>query len=122
MPSLLIIEDYAPLRTKLQQVFTRNGYDVSTASNGNEGLDSFRKNQADIILTDIIMPEKDGLETLMELLKEFPKAKVIAMSGGGRNMFEGYLKIAEGLGAKKIFLKPFDLDELLAATSELLEN
>ena len=122
MPSLLIIEDDFPLQKKLKQIFTSQGYEVYTANNGTEGLDAYRKNPSDVILTDIIMPEKDGLETLMELIKEFPNAKIIAMSGGGRDGYDGYLKLAEGLGAKKTFAKPFNLEELLAAASDLVEN
>jgi DNA-binding NarL/FixJ family response regulator len=80
----------------------------------------YRANPTDLIITDLIMPEKEGIETIMELKKDFPDVKIIAISGGGRSKPESYLNLAKQLGAKRVFPKPIDREELLNAIRELL--
>ena len=96
---IIIIDDDDQIREMLKQMLAREGYEILTASNGKEGIRLYRERQTDLIITDIVMPEKDGLETIMELRKDFPEVKVIAMSGGGRNGPESYLQVAKRLGA-----------------------
>jgi len=103
-------------------MFEYEGYDVTEASGGEEGIEMFHKNPADLIITDIIMPDKEGIETIMELKKDFPGVRIIAISGGGRIGAEYYLDMAEQLGAVRTFAKPVDLKELLEAVREILNQ
>ena len=120
MAKILIIEDQAEVRELLNALLSRSGHCVREARDGREGIHSFRTFPADLIITDLIMPRKEGLETIIDLRQEFPDLKIIAISGGGRDSRENYLKTAELCGASRIFHKPFDNDELLAAVDELL--
>ena len=122
MACILIIDDDDQPRHILQQVLTRAGYEVIEACDGNEGLQRFRATPADVIITDILMPEKEGLETIIDLRREFPRAKIIAMSGGGRAGNLNFLDVASRLGAQRTLEKPFDLQAMLRAVSELLQE
>jgi len=95
MARILIIDDEPQLLDMLGQTFEREGYDIVKASNGKEGIKLYRENPVDLIITDIIMPEKEGIETIFELRKDFPDLKIIAISGGGRIEPEEYLDIAK---------------------------
>jgi DNA-binding response OmpR family regulator len=119
---ILIIDDEDQARRMLHQVLERAGYEVVVAQDGNEGLERFRADPTDLIITDILMPEKEGLETIMELRREFPQAKIIAMSGGGRAGNLNFLEIAAVLGAQRTLHKPFELQEMLEAVRDLLQN
>ena len=120
MAEILIIEDQNEVRELLSTLLSRSGHRVREARDGQEGIHSFRTSRADLVITDLIMPRKEGLETIIDLRKEFPDLKIIAISGGGRAGRKDYLKTAELCGASRIFHKPFDIDELLAAVDELL--
>jgi CheY-like chemotaxis protein len=96
------------------------GYDVLEAPNGKEGIELFKEERADLIICDLIMPEKEGIETIMELRRDFPEVKIIAMSGGGRGGADQYLSSAKSLGANAALIKPFERETLLAVVSELL--
>ena len=122
MKRILIIDDDEQLLKMLGQMLDRNGYEVVKASNGNVGLKLYRENPADIIITDIVMPEKEGIGTIMELRRDFPNVKIIAISGGGRIGPDQYLPLAKGLGAKYTFEKPIGREELLNAIRKLLHN
>jgi DNA-binding response OmpR family regulator len=104
----------------LGHVLQREGYDVIDAPDGKAGIRAFREQGADLIISDIIMPEKEGLETVMELRRDFPEVKIIAISGGGHVNPDEYLHMAAKLGAQLTLTKPFERDELLAAVEELL--
>jgi CheY-like chemotaxis protein len=121
MPNILIIDDDNQFRTMLRKMVERNGYEVIEASDGKEGIKLYRKNPTDLIITDLIMPDKDGIETIQELRKDFPDVKIIAISGGGRLGPHDYLHLAKMLGAQRTLTKPIELDELLKAIEELLE-
>lgn len=84
------------------------------------GLKLFRQKGADLVITDMIMPGKGGMETILELREEWPEAKIIAISGGDSLGPQPYLEVAEGFGAVRIFSKPFDVQELLKAVKEML--
>ena len=98
MASILVIDDEPQLQNLLTQILELEGYEVIVASNGKEGIEKFRQQPTDIIITDIVMPEKEGLETIMELRNDFPEVKIIAMSGGGRVDLKEYLKMAKRFG------------------------
>jgi DNA-binding response OmpR family regulator len=120
MARILVIEDEDEVRGMLQRVLERAGYEVAVAPDGDEGIRLFRENPADLIITDMIMPKKGGMETILDLRSEYPDVKIVAMSGGGRLGPEPYLEIAEGFGAVRIFSKPFRIEELLLAIQRLL--
>ncbi len=118
---ILIIDDEVQIREMLDQMLTREGYEVASAANGKVGMRLFREDPVDLIITDIIMPEKDGIEMILELRHDFSNLKIIAISGGGRLGPDGYLEMAQKLGAHKTFFKPFNRKEILDAVEELLE-
>jgi DNA-binding NtrC family response regulator len=120
MIKILVIEDDNAFRTVLVTMLERAGYEVLQAENGNEALRHCQNSNPDLVLTDIIMPDKEGLETIQELLNLRPNMKIIAMSGGGRFGPNSYLPLAEKLGAKKTLQKPFMRDELLSSIIEVL--
>lgn len=120
MAHILIIDDEQPIRLMLRKMLESEGYVVTEASNGAEGIKRYHENPADLIITDLIMPEKEGTETIMELKKENPAVKIIAMSGGGKNKPDGYLHTAKLLGAKQTFEKPVRKNELLEAIRQLI--
>ena len=120
MATILVIDDDAQIRRLLRQVLEREGHNVLDAGDGKEGIRFYRENEVDLIITDLIMPEKEGLETIMELRNEQPDLKIIAMSGGGKVPAEAYLKIADTLGAQKTLIKPFAREELLKAVDALV--
>ena len=119
--NILIIDDDHQFRTMLRQMIEKDGYEVIEASDGKEGIKLYRKNPTDLIITDLIMPEKDGIETIQELKKDFPDIKIIAISGGGRLGPRDYLHLAKMFGAQRTLTKPIDLPELLKSIKELLE-
>ncbi len=120
MAHILLIDDDSKLRTLIRRILENAGYEVAEAANGRIALDMQRENPADLIITDIFMPEKEGTEFIMDIGVEFPEAKVIAMSGGGNVADVDFLKLAENLGALKTFQKPFDHEEFLATVKELV--
>lgn len=120
MARLLIIDDDDTIRRMLAKTLTKAGYDVLAAADGDEGLKQFRKNEIDLVITDLIMPEKEGIEMIMELKTDFPDAKIIAMSGGAQIGPDEYLKLAVALGAQRTLKKPIVRDDLLGAIKEIL--
>jgi len=98
-----------------------DGYnDIEDAENGYIGMKLIRKSHFDLVITDIIMPDKEGIETIMEIKKDFPATKIIAMSGGGKIGADSYLVMAGHLGADKTMAKPFLQSEIINAVRELL--
>lgn len=120
MAQVLIIDDDAGVRRVLRQLLEREGFLVAEAEDGRKGVELFRQHPADLIITDILMPEMDGVETIIMLRREFPGIKVIAMSGGGRRRAEDYLPAAHRLGAHHVIEKPFEIQPLLAAIRGLV--
>jgi len=121
-PSILVVDDDEQLREMLLQTLDLAGYRVTAACNGLEGMKMFRSGPADLVVTDLFMPEKDGLETIMELRKQFPGTRIIAISGGWRGGPHEYLKTAMKLGASRAFTKPVEREVLLRAIREVLEE
>lgn len=120
MQRILIIEDDEFVQQMLKQTFERAGYEVATASNGRIGLDLYQSTSFHVVITDLIMPDMEGIETITHLRKKNPDVKIVAISGGGRNNPQGYLFLAEKLGAARTFTKPVDREELLTAVKDLV--
>ena len=119
---VLVIDDDADLRELIRDSLEGDGFEVTSAANGARGLEIQRAKPAQIVITDIFMPEKEGLETLIAMRNEFPLAKIIVMSGGGGTTKADYLSLARELGAAKSFSKPFELRALCAAVRELVRS
>jgi DNA-binding NtrC family response regulator len=122
METILIIDDETQIRSMVRLILERAGYTVIEAQDGIEGIRAFREKPADLILTDLIMPNKDGIGMIIELKKEFPAVKIIAMSGGGLNRPEGYLRGAQKLGAACTLSKPLNRNDLLRAVRDTLKG
>jgi len=120
MATILVIDDDQHVRGMLRTVLEDFGYTVLEAADGNIGVQIFEQNQVDLIITDIIMPDKEGLETIRDIKKTAPEAKIIAMSGGAKVGPGTYLKLAERLGAQRVFEKPIQISVLLNSIAELL--
>jgi DNA-binding response OmpR family regulator len=109
---VLVIEDNVDLRDYLRLALESQGYEVLTARNGQEALGYLDGHPVDVVLTDLFMPEMDGIETIAALRRQFPGVRVIAMSG---RPGVDYLAVARELGVANTLRKPFEIDELLAA-------
>ena len=120
MARILLIEDNNELRTTLAELLALAGHTVVEAGNGRVGLDLFRQGGADLVVTDLVMPEIEGLEVVRQLRNADSPVNVIAISGGGRASAAVYLEAARLLGASKMLHKPFTAAVLLAAIDELL--
>ena len=120
MARILVIEDDDQVREMLRQSIRNAGHEVVVATDGAIGIQMYRESPADLIVTDIIMPEKDGWEAIVELRKAYPDIKIIAISGGARLGPYSYLAIAKRFGAQRVFAKPIEKAELLKAIDELL--
>jgi DNA-binding response OmpR family regulator len=122
MAKILVIDDEPSILLMIKKMLEKAGHEVDMAINGKEGMQIFEKNKADLLITDIIMPEKEGLETIVEMRKQYPDLKIIAISGGGRISADGYLPGAKLLGANMVFQKPLMQKEFLEAVSFLLKD
>ena len=122
MKRILLIDDEQEIRFVLKSFFEKNGFEVIEACDGEEGLEKFRENPVDLVITDIIMPKKDGLNMIDELLNESPDTEIIAMSGGATVKPERFLSLAQTLGADRIIEKPFIPDTLLKIVKHLLQT
>ena len=122
MKRILIIDDETNILLMLKKMLERAGYEIDLATNGEEGLRLFRNTLSDLVITDIIMPEKEGLETIREMRKMQPKMKIIAMSGGGKISADNYLETAKIFGASRIMEKPFTQQAMVSTVKELLED
>lgn len=121
MPRILVIDDDENTRDILRRMLTRRGYEVLEAENGFEGIRCFQEEGADLVVTDVLMPEKEGLETIQELREEFPSLKIIVMSGGGKLGNAGdFLMIAKIFGAAYSFQKPIPREKFLGAVEALI--
>ena len=121
MARILVIDDDRQVRTLLRMILEREGHEVIEAPDGKVGIELYRNEPADVVITDIFMPEKEGLETIMDLRREYPEVKLIAISGGGRLKPHEYLVVARKLGARFTLTKPFERDGLLEAVTGILK-
>ena len=120
MQKILIIDDESHILLMLKKMLERAGYEIEIAASGTEGIELFKKSRADLVITDIIMPEKEGLETIREMRRIKSDLKIIAMSGGGKVSADNYLEIAKIFGASKAIAKPFTQKEMILAVKSLL--
>ncbi|MFH1139302.1 MAG: response regulator [Pseudomonadota bacterium] len=120
MPRILIIDDDESIRAVIRKMLERTGHEVHEAVDGREGLRIFKETTADLVITDILMPEKEGIQTIMELRKESKDLKILAISGGGAVGPFTYLSMARELGADMTLSKPFTMTELSEALRTLL--
>ncbi|MCK4763931.1 MAG: response regulator [Candidatus Aminicenantes bacterium] len=120
MKRILVIDDERQICEMLRKKLESVGYAVAEAPNGKVGLKLHKENLFDLIITDIFMPEKEGLETIRELKQDFPQLKIIAITGGYSSGPEELLNVARMLGADRTFPKPFKLKEIVEAINQLL--
>ena len=119
-PCILVIDDEQPVRAVLRQMLEKAGYRVEEAPDGTVGMDLLRNHPIDLLITDLFMPHKEGIETIVEVRKYFPQVKIIAISGGGRTGKLDFLPMAESFGALRTLAKPFERTELLEAVRAVL--
>ena len=120
MTRILLIDDDALVRDILRQMLERAGYDVVEAASGRDGLQQYQATAIDLIITDILMPDQDGLEIILELRRLAPEAKIIAITGGGQSGLLDLLPVAAKLGAQWTLRKPLQRLELLEAIRQLV--
>jgi DNA-binding response OmpR family regulator len=122
MPGVLIVEDEKELREMLKISLVRHKYTVLEAVNGKDAITHFKPSITDLVVTDLIMPEEDGLKVIIKLKEMKPSLKVIAISGGGKAGPGSYLNLAKALGADAVYSKPFSINELIARIEQLLSS
>ena len=122
MSRILVIDDEEGIRRLLRDTLEDAGYEVVEAEDGEEGLRLFSAEPADLVITDILMPKRSGIETISDLRSKHPGVKIIAVSGGGRTENLEFLEIAGKVGADRTIAKPFDLDEVVSTVRGLLDQ
>jgi CheY-like chemotaxis protein len=120
MPGILLVEDDKELREMLKISLIRHKFSVTEADNGRDAISHFKPSITDLVITDLIMPEEDGLKVIIKLRELKPSVKIIAISGGGKAGPGSYLNMAKALGANSIFSKPFSVNDLIVKVEELL--
>jgi CheY-like chemotaxis protein len=116
---ILVVDDEPQIRDMLHEALVRAGYEVHEASDGKQAIDMLRKQSFDVVISDILMPEKDGLEVIMYLQRESPMTKCIAISSPSNRVF---LQSAQLLGATRVVEKPFTVSEMESAVREILQS
>jgi two-component system, chemotaxis family, chemotaxis protein CheY len=123
MPSVLIVDDEDAVRQLIRDALGHAGYQVNEARDGKEGLLRYRQSPTDLVIMDILMPDQDGLESIMTLRREFPEAKIIAITGGSDMIgILNFLDVAKMLGARRTLQKPFDMKHLLEVVQTELRS
>lgn len=120
MATILIIDDDEALRGTMRRILERRGHDVLEAGDGREGMALFRARGPDVVVTDLIMPGQEGIETILQIREEYPGARVLAVSGGGSVAPGGPLSDAVEFGADASLAKPFSIEQLQQAVERLL--
>jgi DNA-binding response OmpR family regulator len=121
LKKILIVDDEKQINNILSRYLKKN-YQVSIAENGLQALSLLKKETFNLIIMDVIMPGKEGIETLIEIKNTYPNIKIIMMSGGGKIGPQSYLKIAKAVGADEVIEKPFELSDLHNIIKKLLDN
>jgi DNA-binding response OmpR family regulator len=117
---ILVIDDDHELAFSLREILINEGFNADVAGNGREGIHLHNASPYDLIITDIVMPEEDGLEVIMWIKSSYPETKIIAISGGGYFDSRDYLIMAKELGASIVHCKPFEIKSLVAGVKRLL--
>lgn len=122
MARILLVDDDDAVRDVLRKALVGAGHEVEEAANGALAVAAYRRQPAELVITDLVMPEKDGLEAILELRRFDPAVKIIAMSGGGRSLGPGqlYLESARLFGAIEVLAKPFTASALLSTVAGVL--
>ncbi|MGE4063432.1 MAG: response regulator [Rhodospirillaceae bacterium] len=121
MAKILLIDDDRLLAETTEKMLQRGGHTVVRAKNGAVGLEAFAAEHPDLVITDIVMPEQDGIETIQKLLTMRPGLPILAVSGGGRTGNAVFLVAAKQVGAREVLAKPFRLEALLSAVDRCLQ-
>lgn len=122
MATVLVIEDDPLVRDTIRLGLETAGYNVILAANGREGVSMLSRREVDVVVTDLIMPEQEGLETIRIIRREYSGTRIIAISGGGRHVGTDYLKAANLLGAEFALQKPFAMSRLRQCVAECLQD
>lgn len=122
MKRIMVVDDEEQIRSMLKQMLEHEGYEVHTAQNGEEGMTLVGRYAFDLVITDMIMPVKDGLKLIMELVRDYPDLKILAISGGGAIKAERYLTMAGYLGEIATLEKPFKRESLLELVREQISS
>jgi CheY-like chemotaxis protein len=122
MANILIIDDESEVRYAIRAVLEDIGHTVAEAGTGTEGLERFQDGTYDLVICDIIMPDKEGIETIVEIRQIEPDQRIVAISGGGRIKKEDYLAVAAAVGATHTISKPFDAETLTEMVTRILHN
>jgi len=122
MPRVLVVDDEPEIRRLVRRVLEAEGLEVEEAPDGQEAVEACHRRPPDLMVLDLIMPRKEGLETIREVKSDLPSLKIIAISGGGQGQPEGYLNLARHLGAERALAKPFLPMQLVQLVNELLEG
>ena len=117
---VLVIDDEPAVRYALTRILESNGFEVTTAPDGLRGMAQFRSCRPDLVITDLIMPEQEGMQTIQQLRQADPDVKILAISGGGRLVNIDFLQVALHLGADGILPKPFELAGAAVTVRRLL--
>ncbi len=120
MARILVVDDEEQVRRFLKRILDRTDHDVVEAKDGDEAVDLARTLRPDLLITDLFMPNREGLETIQEFRTMYPAIKIIVISGGGRTNNLDFLSVAERFGAERAIQKPFEAAEILDAIEELL--
>ncbi|MBU0730139.1 MAG: response regulator [Proteobacteria bacterium] len=118
MKKVLLIDDDPTMRGMIKLLLEFAGFEVIEADDGQQGIDKYRELQTELVITDMVMPNKTGLSMINDLLQEYPDAKIIAMSGGAAIDADRYLTVADKLGVEHILKKPFTQKELFDAIQD----
>lgn len=122
MKRILVVDDDHQMRTMTVKYLEKAGFEVVQAENGFQGVEAFERNPVDLVVTDLIMPDKDGLEMIIEIKRQSPELKIVAVSGGSRAVDpKDYLLYAAQAGVNKTLTKPFEPEELIDTINSLLE-
>ncbi len=119
-PCILIVDDDEAVRSVIRRALLAAGYRTIEAGDGRQAYRELRRQPVDLVITDIIMPDVEGIELILHLRRDYPGLPILAISGGGRISPADYLKSARCCGATNILAKPFELDELRAVVASLL--
>jgi len=120
MARILVIDDDLKLRRTILKILDSLGHELFEAADGNEGMAQIERCRPDLVLTDIIMPDKEGIETILDIRRLHPRVKIIAMSGSGSGQAPQFLSVARKLGADATLHKPFRATELRDTIEQLL--
>lgn len=124
MARIIVIDDHYAMRQTIREILEDQGHEVLDAPEGESGIELQRRSLADLVITDIFMPHKEGMSTIRELCAEFPDLPVVAMSGGSRDLTapEGFIDLARRFGARATLTKPFQIADLLAVVALALSG